>query len=187
MALPFQPAGDAHVREVAPTDTPRNATSPDRRGRGREPEQSVPPPCPVDWAHRDPRGTTSRASGTLGPGVLPNGHLRRGSLALRDDEECVAIGHDVLRFSDEMIWKDHELAGVAPYSLVLRLRDSYGSIALLQTTLANEEEERVSRIRLEGRLYAFIDHPRRSLILGDALFSIAHPPMIGLPGRVRER
>jgi len=49
-----------------------------------------------------------------------------------------------------MISTDHELAGVAPYSFVHRLRDSYGSVALLQTTLANEEEERVFRIGLIG-------------------------------------
>ena len=77
------------------------------------------------------------------------------------------------------ISKDHELAGVAPYSLVHRLRDSYGSVALLQTTLANEREERVLRFGLVSRLHAFIDHPRSSLILRDALFSIGHPPMIG--------
>jgi hypothetical protein len=85
---------------------------------------------------------------------------------------------DFLHISDEMIWKDHELAGVAPYSLVHQLRDSYGSVALIQTTLANKENERVLRFRLEGRLHALIDHPRSSLILRDALFSIAHLSII---------
>jgi anti-anti-sigma factor len=82
----------------------------------------------------------------------------------------------LIHIRDEMISKDHELAGVVPHSLVLRLRDSYGSVALLQTTLAKEEEVRVLRFRLVGRVHAFIDHPRSSLILRDALFSIAHPP-----------
>jgi hypothetical protein len=53
--------------------------------------------------------------------------------------ESVAIEHDLLRISDEMISKDHELAGVAPYSLVLGLRNPYGSVALLQAILANDD------------------------------------------------
>jgi hypothetical protein len=134
------------------------------------------------WAQRELAPHGEPAVWTLSPRVLLNGHLRRGSLTLRDDEERVAIGHDLLNIRDEMISKDHELVGVAPYSLVHRLRDSYGSVALVQTTLANEEDERVLRIGLVGRLHAFIDHPPSSLILRDALFSIAHPSIIGRQG-----
>jgi hypothetical protein len=47
------------------------------------------------------------------------------------DEEPVAFGHDLFDIRGEMNFKDRELAGVAPYSLVLGLRDPYGSVALL--------------------------------------------------------
>jgi hypothetical protein len=47
------------------------------------------------------------------------------------DEEPVAFGHDLFDIRGEMTFKDRELAGVAPYSLVLGLRDPYGSVALL--------------------------------------------------------
>ena len=93
------------------------------------------------------------------PGVLLNGHLCRGSFTLRDDEESVAFEHDLLHIRDEMVSKDHELAGVAPDLLILGLRDPYGPVALLQTTLANHDHHRVLRIGLERRFDAFIDHP----------------------------
>jgi hypothetical protein len=105
------------------------------------------------------RRPASRPSGTLSPRVLLNGHLRRGSLTLRDDEESVSFEQDLLHVRDEVLSNDHELAGVVPGSLVLGLRDRYGSVTFLQTTLANDDSERVLRIGLVRRLDAFIDLP----------------------------
>jgi hypothetical protein len=50
-------------------------------------------------------GKLREMSGTLSPRVLLDRHLRGGPFTLRDDEERVATGDDLLHISDEMIWK----------------------------------------------------------------------------------
>jgi hypothetical protein len=95
----------------------------------------------------------------LGLGGPLNGHLCRGSPSLGDDEESVSFEHDVLHIGDEMVSNDHDLTSVVPDSLVLALRDRYGSVALLQATLADDDRERILRIGLVRRFDAFIELP----------------------------